>query len=73
MNGAIGVVVDIVYRDSSGPNNKETLLKHALVNFPTSTIPEEEKLLLNYPPTYVPVRVIEFRCEKKCCSMSMIQ
>ena len=72
MNGAIGVVVDIVYRDSSGPNNKETLLKHALVNFPTSIIPEEEKLLLNYPSTYVKIPVIEFRYKKKHFSMTTL-
>ena len=72
INGSIGVVRDIVYKDHSGPNNEEALPEYVIVDFPESTIPEEEKSLPNLPRTFVPVPVVDIRCEKKCCSMSMI-
>ena len=64
INGSIGVVRDIVYKDHSGPNNEEALPEYVIVDFPESTIPEEEKLLPNLPRTFVPVPVVDIRCEK---------
>ena len=62
----------IIYKDSCGPNTQGKLPKYIIANFPTSIIPEEEKLLPNYPSTYVKIPVIEFRYKKKHFSMTTL-
>jgi hypothetical protein len=43
---------------------------YVVVNFPESTIPEEQKLIPNIPKTCVPIPIVTRRCEKNCCSIS---
>ena len=62
----------IIYKDSCGPNTQGELPKYIIANFPISIIPEEEKLLPNYPSTYVPIPVIEFRYKRKHFSITTL-
>ena len=45
---------------------------YVIVDYPDSTVPEEQKLIPNKPATYVPIPLVTRRCEKKCCSMTAI-
>ena len=70
-NGSMGTVVDIVYADSTGPANRDSLPLYVVVDFPECTISAEEAWDPDHP-TWVPIPVYEGRCEKKCCSMKII-
>ena len=72
MNGCVGVVKEIVYKSTSGPANKDELPVYVIVDFPSCTIPLEDALVPNMPPTCVPVPVVMDQCEKKCCSVKTI-
>jgi hypothetical protein len=43
-----------------------------LLIFPDSTIPDEQKLILNMSATHVPIPLVTRRCEINCCSMTAI-
>ena len=72
MNGSIGVVRKIVYRDSAGPSNHLSQPAYVIVEFPSSEIPESDKYFDDYPSTWIQIPVVEERCEKKCFSITMI-
>ena len=38
----------------------------------SSEIPESDKYFDDYPSTLIPIPAVEERCEKKCCSITMI-
>ena len=72
MNGSIGVV-DIIYENSEGPATPGALPEYVIVDFPHSTIPENEKSIHGEPSTHIPVPLFEDRCEKRCCTCTTIQ
>ena len=72
MNGSVGTVIDIVYKDSNGPMKENTLPEYVIVDFPYSCIPSEHKIIPNQKSTHVAVPIATDRCEKKCCSVSMM-
>ena len=70
MNGSVGTVTHLCYLHCDGPNhNSENDLQYAIVDFPQSTIPEEDKFFPDLPRTCVPIPVVKEMCEKKCCSI----
>lgn len=80
MNGAVGTVVDLCYKQCSGPYPDadevehgsmfyDEALQYAVVDFPDCTIPEGSKFFVNKPRTYIPIPLAEERCDRKCCSV----
>ena len=67
-NGAVGTLKSLHFETSEGPDAEE-LKGYAIVDFPKSTIPENDKLLPTMDRTCVPVPTVCFRCEKNCCTM----
>ena len=73
MNGSVGTVTHLCYKHSDGPNhNDENELQYAIVDFPQSTIPEEDKFFQDLPRTSVPIPIVKELCEKKCCNISAL-
>lgn len=72
MNGAVGTVQAIVYKNKEGPREKGALPAYVVVDFPSCTIPNEKKLIYDKPRTFVPVPVNCFNCERFCCSAETI-
>jgi len=71
-NGAVGIIVDIVYENADGPlgagiNHPD----YIIVDFPDSLIPIDEQYDRNNP-THIPVPLLTTRCEKQCCKMTAI-
>jgi hypothetical protein len=71
MNGSIGTIVDIVYKNRC-PDFQNELPSYVIVDFPKSQIPEDKKLIRNHPSTHVPIPICSVHCEKKCCSIQTI-
>ena len=71
MNGSIGTVVDIVYKNKC-PDFQNELPSYVIVDFPKSQIPEDKKLIRDQPSTHVPIPICNVRCEKGCCSIQTI-
>jgi hypothetical protein len=72
-NGSVGKIISIVYKEKDGARNDDTILPaYIVVDFPNSKIPEDDKCWADKPATWVPIPVSEYRCESKCCSMSMV-
>jgi hypothetical protein len=78
MNGAVGEVKYLCYRHQNGPypdndevndEQHDSNLQYAIVDFPDSDIPEEDKFFADLPSTYVPIPIVDEMCEKKCCSV----
>jgi len=80
MNGAVGTVVDLCYKQCNGPYPDadevehgsmfyDEALQYAVVDFPDCTIPEGSKFFVNKPRTYIPIPLAEERCDRKCCSV----
>jgi hypothetical protein len=72
-NGAIGVVIDICYKENEGPRVKGSLPAYVVVAFPgVRFTPGTEWDLEN--PTHVPIPLVTLRCENKskCCSVTTI-
>lgn len=68
-NGAIGKLIKFVYKDVRGPmQDPRNLPAYAIVDFPDCKIPPEDALVDSAHPTWVPIPVVELRCEKNCCS-----
>ena len=65
MNGSIGTVVDIVYKDKAGPRDAKALPAYVTVHFPKSCIPNKDKLFTNKDGKFVSIPVVTERCEKK--------
>ena len=71
-NGAVGVIVDIVFENADGPLNVEVEYpEYIIVDFPDSSIPPEHQYDTDNP-TFIPVPLVTMRCEKNCCSMTTI-
>ena len=71
-NGAVGVIVDIVFENADGPLNVEVEYpEYIIVDFPDSGIPPEHQYDTDNP-TFTPVPLVTMRCEKNCCSMTTI-
>jgi hypothetical protein len=71
-NGSIGTVVDIVYENPDGPNDRESLPAYVIVDFPDAAIPEADKMFANHPHTCIPIEPFTSRCERNCCSCTTI-
>ena len=71
MNGSIGTVQEVVYKQSSPDFNHE-LPSYVIVDFPKSNIPDDKKLIPNRPATHIPIPIVSVLCEKKCCSIQTI-
>jgi hypothetical protein len=48
MNGLVGGVMDICYKNHDGPKNANGS-EYVIVDFPQSTIPEEHKIIPGKP------------------------
>ena len=73
MNGSVGVVRKIVYKDHSGPNSGDQKLpSHVIVEFKDIKIPNNEKAFDHLLSTCAPIPVITEHCQKHCCTMSTI-
>ena len=80
MNGAVGTVVDLCYKQCNGPYPDadevehgsmfyDEALQYAVVDFPACTIPEGSKFFADQPhTTYIPIPLAEERYDRKCCS-----
>ncbi len=72
-NGSVGKVISIIYKNKEGAREDPNVMPaYIIVDFQKATIPEDEKCWQDKPSTYVPIPVMMNRCEKNCCSMSMI-
>ena len=73
LNGSIGIVREIVYKDAIGPKGDTIQFPaYEVVEFPYSKIPEDKKCFPDKPSTWIPIPVVTERCEKKCCSITTI-
>jgi hypothetical protein len=72
MNGSVGIVRDMCFKFPQGDQNSDDGTKYVVVEFPDSTIPENKKLIPGKPATWVPIPLVQNRCEKKCCSINAI-
>ena len=73
MNGAVGVVRKIVYKEVDGPhsvNNPHPA--YVIVEFRNVDIPEDKKSFPNLSNNYVAIPVITEACEKRCCKMTTV-
>ena len=64
MNGSVGTVTDIVYKDKAGPRDAKALPAYVNVYFPNSCIPDNDKLFPNKDGKLVSIPVVTERCEK---------
>jgi hypothetical protein len=48
------------------------MMKYVVVEFPDSTIPEGQNLIPGRPARWVPIPLVQRRCERKCCLISAI-
>ena len=72
VNGSIGTVQNIIYKNKQGPHQSGSLPAYVIVNFPECQIPENDKCFENYPRSCVPIPVDEFKCELFCCSATTV-
>jgi len=70
-NGAVGIIVDIVYENSDGPREAGAQPAYVVVDFPDLEIPEEDVWDTEHP-TFVPIPTVTLRCDKGCCTMTTI-
>jgi hypothetical protein len=72
MNGSVGTVQEICFRHANGYGDQDDKMKYVVVEFPDSTIPEHRKLIAGKPSTWVPIPLVQRRCERKCCSITAL-
>ena len=72
VNGCIGTVKEVVYRNRDGPRQPGSLPAYIIIDFPSIDIPEEKKCFPHYPRTTIPVAVDVFSCEDYCCTMETL-
>ena len=73
MNGAVGIVRKIVYKEVAGPHDDmKPHPAYIIVQFKNVTIPEEKKAFPNLPSNCIPIPVITEHCEKRCCTMTTV-
>ena len=61
MNGSVGVVKKLCFSNPEGTPDEKM---YVVVDFPDSTVPDEQKLIPDEPATYVPIPLVTRRCEK---------
>ena len=66
---SVGVVKYLCFSNPEGTPDEKMC---AVVDFPDSMVPDEQKMIPNKPATYVLIPLVTQRCEKKCCSMTAI-
>ena len=56
MNGSVGTVRDICYKNKEGntPEGDDSVYVYAIVEFPDSTVPENEAMIPGRPSTWIP-------------------
>ena len=72
MNESVGTVKDICFRYPEGDRKSGDDMVYVVVDFTDCTIPDHQKLIPNKPRTWVPIPMVQRRCERKCCSMKTI-
>ena len=68
MNGSVGTIMDICYKNKEGnaPEGDDSVYVYAsIVEFPDSTVPENEAMIPGRPSTWIPIPLVQRRCEKK--------
>jgi hypothetical protein len=71
-NGAfVESVIDIVCKDPEGPRKPGNQPACVVVDFPKCKMLAKDAWD-SANPTHVPIPRVEFRCEKKCCSMKQV-
>ena len=65
MNGSIGTVVDIVYKDKAGPRDAKSLPAYVIVYFPKSCIPDNYKFFPDKDRRFVSIPAVTELCKKK--------
>ncbi len=56
MNGSIEVVKQLCFSNPEGDKKgMEDSMMYVVVDFPESTIPEDQKLIPNQPKTWIPI------------------
>ena len=72
MNGSIGTIVDIVYKEEDGPRGGH-LPAYVVVDFQNCIMKDDEfKWRRQEAHTRVPIPIVKDYCEKKCCSITTI-
>ena len=73
MNGAVGIVKDIQYKEEDRPYHSDReLLVSVIVEFLQTCIPQEKYLIPGQNPTWIPIPVITEQCERNCRLISTI-
>ena len=73
LNGSVGIVRKIVFSHKDGPKlHKNNLPSYVIVEFKNTTIPEHMKAFPEHPSNWVPIPLIEERCQKLCCTVKTI-
>ena len=71
MNGSVGTIKKLCYKTKEGPNG-DCEGAYAIVEFPYSNIPEDDKLIPHMSRHCIPIPIHTQRCDKKCCSISTL-
>lgn len=71
MNGSVGTVKDICFENKEGDamDDDGSVYVYAVVEFPDSTVPENKAMIPGKPSTWIPIPLVQCRCERKCCSI----
>ena len=72
MNGSIGIVREIVYKNANGPANSSELPAYVVVEFPNNIMPASDKQFPDKASTWVSIPVATEKCEKYCCTIQAI-
>ena len=73
INGSIGTVIDIIYKDKNGPRQIPYQLPTCvIVDFNECVVDEEFKWRNELPSTHIPIIQMSIRCEKQCCTVTSI-
>ena len=55
MNGSVGVVKKLCFSNPEGTPDEKM---YVVVDFPDSTVPDEQKLIPDKPATYIPIPLV---------------
>ena len=72
MNGSIGTVVDIVYKDEEGPRSEGALPAYIVVDFPQCLIEDGKGWKKQDACKNVPIPTIVELCKKHCCGIETV-
>ena len=65
---SVGELLSMHFADPAGPDAEDPV-GYAIVDFPHSTIPHEDRIIPHLPATCVPVPIVKARRDKGCCGM----